>query len=288
MNTRRRRAWMRNEELRAKNNEACILRAAYNVSVKTARATRDSAVMIETLSQDHRPAPARFTATAAANAADTRAVVALGALCDNPPNGKRRESMTPPETRTDNAELARLVARIAERDQTAFAELYDASAGRLYAVALRIIGERASAEEIVSDAYYQIWTQAGRYDAQRGCVLAWMLPICRSRALDTLRQRDAAELHPEPQPLHPELDESGPLDILMFVERCDALHRALATLEARERLLLSLAFFKGLTHQEIAEHTALPLGSVKSILRRSMQALRPLLERDEVSAKEFS
>src|SRR3569833_3790269 len=126
--------------------------------------------MIDATSQDHRSAPAPFTAVAGAAVTDTRAVVAMGALWDTPPSGTRRDTMTPPETQTDNAGLARLVARIAARDQPALAELYAASAGRLSAVALRSVGERASAEEIVRETYYLIWTQAGRYDAQRGRV----------------------------------------------------------------------------------------------------------------------
>ncbi|TPW09521.1 MAG: RNA polymerase sigma-70 factor ECF subfamily [Halothiobacillaceae bacterium] len=85
--------------------------------------------------------------------------------------------------------LRDLLARAAQGDQGAFAELYDVTASRLYAVALRIAGESKAAEDAAADAYFQIWQQAHLYDAERGRVLPWMLTIVRSRALDAYRRR---------------------------------------------------------------------------------------------------
>lgn len=218
-----------------------------------------------------------------------RPVAAESALCDNRRVTARREMMNSTDDSTGNEALAKLIARIVQRDRAALAELYDASASRAYALALRIAGDQPNAEEVVSDTYYQIWTQAERYDAQRGRVLAWIMTICRSRALDNLRRRDVAEQHPDPDLLRNDLaSEEGPLDLLLSIERSSAVHCALAALDARDRLLLSLAFFKGLSHQEIAEQTDMPLGTVKSIIRRSMVSLRSMLERAEISVKELS
>lgn len=173
-----------------------------------------------------------------------------------------------------------LIARMIVRDEAALGEIYDATAGRVYALALRITGLSQAAEEVVSDVYFQIWQQAQRYDPARGTVLTWLLTICRSRALDSLRRREPAETHAEPHDLQPDLfcEDHSPLDLLLVVEQKSRLHRALATLNKSQQMLLALAFFKGMTHQEIAVHTGMPLGSVKTGLRKAMQLLKSLLQ----------
>ncbi len=173
-----------------------------------------------------------------------------------------------------------LIARMIVRDEAALGEIYDATAGRVYALALRITGLSQAAEEVVSDVYFQIWQQAQRYDSARGTVLTWLLTICRSRALDSLRRREPAETHAEPHDLQPDLfcEDRSPLDLLLVVEQKSRLHRALATLNKSQQMLLALAFFKGMTHQEIAVHTGMPLGSVKTGLRKAMQLLKSLLQ----------
>lgn len=172
-----------------------------------------------------------------------------------------------------------LLTRIATGDTGALAALYDATAARAYGVALRITRDASSAEEVVSDAYLQIWQTAARYDVARGPVIAWLLVICRSRALDNLRRRDDAELHPEPEQLRPDLhrDDSGPFDDFAALERSTRVHAAIALLDDKSKQLLALAFFQGLSHQEIADHTRLPLGSVKTVLRTAMQKLQGIL-----------
>lgn len=182
-----------------------------------------------------------------------------------------------------------LIARMITRDEAALAEMYDATANRVYALALRITGQSQAAEEVVSDVYFQAWQQAQRYDAARGTVLTWLLTICRSRALDSLRRREPAETHAEPHDLQPDLffEERGPLDLLLIVEQNSGLHRALATLSKSQQMLLALAFFKGMTHQEIAVHTGMPLGSVKTSLRKAVQLLKSLLQDPTLSAENY-
>lgn len=174
------------------------------------------------------------------------------------------------------ADLCALVARIADHDPTALEALYDNSAARLYGLARRITGDVGAAEEVVSDAYWQAWQQAGRYDAARGRVLAWLLTICRSRALDWRRRQDRAETHPEPERLRPDLYEehNNPLDLLQTMQRDSQIHSALARLDDNARRLLALAFFQGLSHQEIAQQTGMPLGTVKTVLRKAMLVLK--------------
>ncbi len=108
--------------------------------------------------------------------------------------------------------LAGYVARMTCRDERALEALYDSTLGRVHAMALRIVGRRELAEEVVEDTYFQAWRRAADYDAARGRVLAWLLTICRSRALDALRRADPAEPHEDPAGLSEDVSaEADPL-----------------------------------------------------------------------------
>lgn len=180
----------------------------------------------------------------------------------------------------DDATLAALIAGVVERDQRALEQLYDATAARVHGLVLRIVQRPALAEEVVEDTFWQVWRQAPRFDAARGRPVTWLLAMARSRAIDTLRREDRFR--------HDELPEEGqledadsappPQDLLDAARGADALHAALSALDARARQLVSLAFFRGLTHEEIADQERMPLGSVKSVIRRSLQQLRRALE----------
>lgn len=178
----------------------------------------------------------------------------------------------------DGADLVALLARIAKQDQRALATFYDETAGRVYGLALRIARSEALAEETSGDVYVQVWKNAASYDTERGHPLAWLMVITRSRALDQLRRVDPAESHAEPELLAEAVDENDPRNLLAAVQEHGALHAALAGLPAVQRQLLALAFFQGLTHSEIAAHTRLPLGTVKTHVRRALQTLRATLE----------
>jgi len=191
-------------------------------------------------------------------------------------NPNRTAAPAPRAAAPDDAILRNLIARMAQAEDAALAEFYDATAARVFALAKRIVREPRTAEEIVSDVYLQAWQQAQRYDPARGHVLAWLLTICRSRALDRLRQRDPAEPHPAPDSLRPDLyrDDADPLELVAAFEHGSRVRAALAGLGEKEQRLLLLAFFQGLSHREIAAHTRMPLGSVKTILRRAVETLR--------------
>lgn len=186
--------------------------------------------------------------------------------------------VTQPENLNPADELPSLLARVVRQDQAAFAQLYDATSARVYGLVLRIVRRADTAEEVTSDVYFQIWQQAARFDAARGSPLAWMLTIARSRALDSLRRRDPAETHEDPTSLQPETaTHDDPTDLLHAIDRRNALHTALAELAPTARQLLGLAFFRGLSHQEIATHTGMPLGTVKTVIRNAMLTLQPRL-----------
>lgn len=185
----------------------------------------------------------------------------------------------PPAFNEQETLLTAWLEKIAAKDESALAAFYDATVNRVYGLALRITRASHVAEEVTSDVYWQVWQQADRYDAARGKVLTWLLTLCRSRALDALRRRDPAESCAEPELLMTDSHSSNddPLGLLLMVERDNTLHAALKTLDSTPRQLLALAFFKGLSHQEIADYTGMPLGSVKSVLRNAMGALKPIL-----------
>lgn len=181
-----------------------------------------------------------------------------------------------PQDRFEEQRLAALVVRMAGGDQKALGELYDATSSRIFSMARGITRNAQCAEEVTEDVYWQAWRQALRFDPKRGNVMAWLLTLARSRALDHLRRADPAQPHPEPEALIAALpaDAANPADRLSTTQSEQCLNRALQCLEPQPRQLIALAFYRGLTHEEIAAQTHLPLGTVKSHIRRALTALR--------------
>jgi RNA polymerase sigma-70 factor (ECF subfamily) len=191
----------------------------------------------------------------------------------NPPDSVRDEEQT--------AQLANWLVAIARGDERALEKFYDATLSRVYAVARRMCGSRDGGltEEVTADVYVQVWRDAERFDAARGLPMAWLLMIARLRALDALRRRDEAVGSDDPHALagEPGSDIGDPAELLEAFDRCSATRRALAQLPAPERQLVALAFFRGMTHAEIVQETGMPLGTVKTTIRRALSTLRALL-----------
>lgn len=176
-------------------------------------------------------------------------------------------------------QLAALLARIAQGEQAALESLYDLTLPRVFAVARRICVDSALAEEVTEDVYFQVWREAARFDATRAPALPWLLMLARSRALDALRRADPALPAEDPHAL---LEDEGsgdgdPLRLLEAFRRDGEVRGALARLPAHDRQIVALAFLRGLTHAEIAAAMKLPLGTVKTAVRRSLHALRVVL-----------
>lgn len=175
------------------------------------------------------------------------------------------------------SDLSGLIQRVAAGDRDALGELYDATVAKLFAVAHLILRNTADAEEVVCDVYTQVWQTAANYSGERGEVLAWMLMICRTRALDRTRrnrvrlQAPAVEVPPDEEEPSP---QPGPEELLDLFQHGTAVHRALEALSPIKRHLVLLAFFKGLSHPEISEECRLPVGTVKSHIRRALDTLR--------------
>jgi RNA polymerase sigma-70 factor (ECF subfamily) len=175
-----------------------------------------------------------------------------------------------------SGELTRLLQQCAAGDRSAFRALYDAEAGRLHGLALRITRQPSLAADAVHDTFLQVWQNAVRFDPARGSAEAWLTGLLRFRAIDVLRKRPQpmtdieAEEIADPDP--------GPMDRLMTTAEGEALHRCLGGLEAQHRRVIVLAFVQGLSHSDLAAHLATPLGTVKSWIRRGLIALRSCLE----------
>ena len=176
--------------------------------------------------------------------------------------------------------LSSLVARMVTKDESALSELFDMTAKRLHSFSLRIVRDEGLAEEVTEDTLFQAWREATRFDAARGKVITWLLTICRSRALDALRRADIADCVEDPDEFrsHEASLMAEPEQLIAQFQTGSAVHAALLLLPPKERQCVSLAFFKGLTHQEIADHWAMPLGSVKTLMHRAFAQLRIQLQ----------
>lgn len=174
------------------------------------------------------------------------------------------------------APLAGLIERMAKGREDALSELYSATVPMIYGLALRITRSPQIAEEVVGTTYWQAWLQARRFDVNRGSPQGWLLSIARTRAVDAIRLERRSQ--PE-SPIADELDwQADPQDLLLALERTTRVHATLEKLDPLARQMIALAFFKGLTHTEIAAHAGLPLGTVKSHIRRAMRTLRETLK----------
>lgn len=180
---------------------------------------------------------------------------------------------------TPAAELVQLIEAMARGNERALEQLYDATVGKLYALACAILRSVEDAEEVVCATYAYAWANAARFDDVRGNVLGWLLMLCRSRALDRLRQRRAAQLPEGSTEIENIADEDDqPDDLLALLQQRSRVRTAVAQLTPVRRRLIALAFLQDLSHQQIAERTGLALGTVKSHLRRALAQLREHLE----------
>ena len=173
------------------------------------------------------------------------------------------------------------IRRVAQGDQGALGELYDATSPMVLGLIQRILKDYPTAEEITLDVFRQVWRSAPTYTQEKGPPVTWLLMLARSRAIDHLRSRARgakerersievafAHSHPDPNPEMAAVSES----------RRRIIRSVLAELGPEQLEVLKLAFFDGLSHVEIAEKTGLPLGTVKGRIRAGMMRMRELLE----------
>ena len=172
-----------------------------------------------------------------------------------------------------------LFARLRARDEDALAVLYDRYSGLVYTLALRIVGDRELAREVLQDTFLRCWDQAAHYNPARGRVAGWLIVIARNLAIDLLRSRQHQARLRETQPLPAanspsELTQADASDTIVLRHSVQA---ALGLLSAQQREVIELAYYGDLTQTEIADHLGTPLGTVKTRTRAAMERLRESL-----------
>jgi RNA polymerase sigma factor (sigma-70 family) len=181
--------------------------------------------------------------------------------------------------RADRDDLVYLVGEISRGNERALEQLYDATVGKLYALAFAILRHMEDAEEVVCATYAHAWANSSSYNPARGSVLAWLLMMCRSRAIDRARQLRAMRSIVDLSSLSDmQCEDTRPDDLLALVQQRSRICSALEKLSPERRRLVALAFFAGMSHSEMAEATHIPLGTVKSHMRRALRELREELE----------
>ncbi|GAB2628003.1 sigma-70 family RNA polymerase sigma factor [Novilysobacter erysipheiresistens] len=172
-----------------------------------------------------------------------------------------------------------LLTRVARGDQPAFESLYRSTSGKLLGICLRVLSDRAEAEDVLQDVYVTVWNKAGQFDASRARASTWLGTIARNRSIDRLRALPApasrapieiAETARDPAP--------SPVSQAEAANDASRLDDCLEQLEPRRQTLIRTAFFDGATYEELATRSGSPLGSIKSWIRRGLMQLKACLE----------
>ncbi len=192
--------------------------------------------------------------------------------------------MTAAASADRNARLAVLLPRVALGDQAAFGELYEITSAHLYGCALRILRESPAAEEILQEAYVNVWHHAGAYEVARSQPMTWLTTIVRNRCLDQLRRREIdtvtlASDDDDAPAYDVASDAMTPAEMLLAGAEAASVRECVDALDAGPKQAIALAFYQGLSHSELAQHLREPLGTVKSWVRRGLERLRSCLER---------
>jgi RNA polymerase sigma-70 factor (ECF subfamily) len=175
--------------------------------------------------------------------------------------------------------LEDLVSAIASGSSAALEQLYDRTSGLVNALAMRVLGNREDAEEVVLDVYTRVWKNAARFDSTRGNAFAWLILMTRSQSIDRLRQRTSRSRGAEPMDDHAEIAsaELSPEQNALWHGERKVIKAALDSLPTEQRQALNLAFYEGLTHAELAERLGLPLGTVKTRIQLGLKRMRKFL-----------
>jgi RNA polymerase sigma-70 factor (ECF subfamily) len=182
----------------------------------------------------------------------------------------------------DPEDLAELIARVALRDQGAYRRLYDATAAKLFGIAVRILRDHGRAEEVLQDAFVNVWNGAASYNASLSAPMTWLITIVRNRTLDYIRRvdHDSVEFDDDLAAVL-ESESAGPQDLVLRSESAAALTICMGRLEAGQRQAIAFSYFQGLSHSELARNLQVPIGTVKTWIRRGLERLKRCLEANE-------
>ena len=198
------------------------------------------------------------------------------------PQHERPAAAAPAASAEAREALRAAMLRLAEGDKGALEEIYRATRVKLFGICLRILGDRKEAEDALQDVYVNLWQRADRYDPARASPIAWLAAFARNRAIDRLRTgkvRQGAVPVDEAAPL---ADEAPLAEALLIdLERNAQIHICLGALDERTQGHIRAAFFEGKTYAELADQAGVPLGTMKSWIRRGLMRLRACLEASE-------
>jgi RNA polymerase sigma-70 factor (ECF subfamily) len=177
-------------------------------------------------------------------------------------------------------ELAGLLADVANGSRSAFEALYHATSSKLFGICLRLLSDRAEAEDVLQEVYASVWHKAAQFDAARANANTWLGMIARHKAIDRLRALPGPHRNAPIEWAEAVADPlASPLQHAEATTQRARLDGCMEQLDERRRMLICTAFFEGATYEELAERCGSPLGSVKSWIRRGLTQLRACLER---------
>lgn len=187
---------------------------------------------------------------------------------------------TYPADSPEHDEAGQLLLATANGDSIAFEKLYRSTSSRLFGVCLRIIPQRAEAEDVLQEVFTNVWRKATQFDPARASGLTWLTMMARNRAIDHIRSgrasRQSVSIELSEDLVDGSPDAQGAAEAMLEGHRLEV---CLGELEAPRRQLVRTAFFEGSTYEELAERSGTPLGTVKSWIRRSLVKLKACLER---------
>lgn len=172
------------------------------------------------------------------------------------------------------ATLIEALHRTGEDDRSAFQDVYRLTSAKLFGICLRICGERAGAEDVLHEVYLTIWKRAGAYEPGRASPISWLATIARNRSIDWVRARGVRPTGPIADAANVADDAPDPLSVAQRDELSRRLHDCLDALDARQRDAIRTAFFDGMTYAELADAKGVPLGTMKSWVRRGLMQLK--------------
>jgi RNA polymerase sigma factor (sigma-70 family) len=188
--------------------------------------------------------------------------------------------LTVPEQDAARAQLAAAMARIAGGDRAALQLVYRDTSAKLFGVCLRILRDNGEAEDVLQDVYMTVWRRAGTFDPDRASPITWLVAIARNRSIDRLRaSAKLRRMRPIDDALEIRDAAPGALAQVELSEEHRRLMDCLGELEPRHAVAIRSAFLDGATYEELAERVSVPLGTMKSWIRRSLMRLRDCLER---------
>ena len=176
-----------------------------------------------------------------------------------------------------SADLPALVAAVGEGDRTAFEQLYAATRAKLYGVVLRILKRHDLTDEVIQETYLKIWGSAGSFDPAKASPITWMVTIARNRAIDLLRKRSEASLEEEPGAMDVMADLPDPLAARELSEELKQLMGCIGALDADRKQMVMLAYYNGLSREQLAAKFEKPVNTIKTWLRRSLIEIRQCL-----------